>query len=114
MSRDLMCSASSSSCFMHQCLRMLVVNWSSGWQGRLSTIFTISSLGLWVRGCWVPCTQSWPQELLDLSHLFPKLQPPAWLYPSPTVASYSHTPPRLLSEPKNAWFHSLWQLGNEK
>lgn len=48
MSRDLMCSASSSSCFMHQCRRMLVVNWSSGWQGRLSTIFTISSLGLGV------------------------------------------------------------------
>ena len=52
MSRDLTCSASSSSCFMHQCLRMLVVNWSSGWQGRLSTIFTISSLGLGAReGC---------------------------------------------------------------
>lgn len=46
MSSDLMCSASRSSCLMHQCRRMLVVNWSSGWHGRLSTIFTISSLGL--------------------------------------------------------------------
>lgn len=46
ISSDLMCSARRSSCLMHQCRRMLVVNWSSGWQGRLSTIFTISSLGL--------------------------------------------------------------------
>lgn len=42
-----MCSPSVSSCLEAQCLRTLVVNWSSGWQGRLRTIFTISSLGLY-------------------------------------------------------------------
>lgn len=41
-----MCSPRVSSYLVAQCLRMLVVNWSSGWQGRLRTIFTISSLGL--------------------------------------------------------------------
>lgn len=85
MSRELICSASSSSCFMHQCLRMLVVNWSSGWQGRLSTIFTISSLGL---GAKAGCGQGrlahtadhrnpW-HSLMDFS---PKPWPP---YPCPT------------------------------
>lgn len=81
ISSDLMCSARRSSCLMHQCRRMLVVNWSSGWQGRLSTIFTISSLGLWgrareeeghvrrkdkqfvPRSAGVPCSHCRPREL---------------------------------------------------
>ncbi|MGH0192365.1 UNVERIFIED_CONTAM: hypothetical protein FKN15_010040 [Acipenser sinensis] len=41
-----MCSDSRSSCLAAQCRSILVVNWSSVWQGRLRTIFTISSLGL--------------------------------------------------------------------
>lgn len=88
MSRDLMCSASSSSCFMHQCRRMLVVNWSSGWHGLLSTIFTISSLGLGAREGWGGCSGTPALSCLLIPQtsalrLHPHLQLPA-LTPSPS------------------------------
>lgn len=93
MSSALMCSASSSSCFMHQCLRMLVVNWSSGWQGLLSTIFTISSLGLGIRACWSRAyMDGLPWEWLQCRLLI-----------SQTPASWPWWLPALTSLPPSLW-----------